>query len=720
MINYENLTKPKLIEIIKSLQSTGNVADEHDRLLHDLQVHQIELEMQNQELRETQNKLEETTSLYADLYDYAPVGYISFDDNGIIQEINLTGATMLGKERSRLINCPFASYVIQNDLPKFRDHLWKCRETDKKTTAEIGLIIGKDQLIQVQLSSLAVHDAKRHIWLYRTAISDITELTHAKENLQKANEELEIRVKERTAELVQANATLASEKDRLAVTLFSIGDGVITTDIDGRIILINRVAENLTGWVNEAASGKLINEVFRIINDKTSELYEDFIKLTTNRKMDVVLISKDGLKCLIDFSIAPIFDFQNNNIGSVLVFHDISSQRHMEKESLKTQKLESLGILAAGIAHDFNNFLAGILASIQLSEIKLKKGNDITQHLKSIGNAIHKAAGLTKQLLTFAKGGEPVMKTVSISQLMKDTVSFALRGSNVRCELSIPDDLWLVEIDEGQINQVINNLIINAVQAMPDGGTIIASVENMKIDAIVHIHSFQPGAYLKITIADQGIGIPEENLPYIFDPYFTTKQTGSGLGLATSYSIIKRHNGYLDVESSELGTTFYIYLPASFGVPVITTQSNERILTGAGKILLMDDEEILRNNAGEMLSQIGYQVQLAKDGTETVHLYTQAKESGKPFDVVIMDLTIPGGMGGEKTIKKLIKIDPAVKAIVSSGYSNAPIMSNYREFGFCDIVTKPYRIEELHEKLHGIINQKESDQFANHDKLVGL
>jgi PAS domain S-box-containing protein len=704
MTNYESLTKAQLIEIIKLLQSAGNLADERDRLLHELQVHQIELEMQNQELRKTQNELEETTGLYADLYDFAPVGYISFDDNGVIQEINLTGTTMLGKERSRLINSPFASYITPGDLPGFRDHLWKCRQTDEKTTTEIGLIIGQNQFMQVQLSSVAIHDAKRHIRLCRTAISDITELTQAKENLQKTNAELEARVKARTAELTKAIAASASEKDRLAVTLFSIGDGVITTDIDGKIILINRVAESLTGWVNEAATGKLITEVFRIINNKTGEPYADFVKLTMDRKMDLVLISKDGLKCLIDFSIAPILDLQNNNIGSVLVFHDITNQQRLEKESLKAQKLESLGVLAAGIAHDFNNFLAGILASIQLSEIKLNQGKDITRHFKDIGTAIHKAAGLTKQLLTFAKGGEPVKKVVFISGLIKDTVSFALRGSNVRSGFSIPDELWRVEIDEGQINQVINNLVINAVQAMPEGGTIIVKAENIRIDTLLHNHSLHPGNYVKITITDQGMGIPEENLPYIFDPYFTTKQTGSGLGLATSYSIIKKHDGFLDVESSRLGTTFYIYLPASSQVPVIPPPKEDRPLKGTGKILLMDDEEIIRNNAGEMLRQIGYQVQLAEDGVGTIELFTHAKQSGTPFDVVIMDLTVPGGMGGEKTVSALVKIDPKVKAIVSSGYSNAPIMSNYLEYGFCDIVAKPFRIEELHKKIQYIIN----------------
>jgi PAS domain S-box-containing protein len=703
MINYESLTKTQLIEMIKSLQFDENIADERERLLHELQVHQIELEMQNQELREMQSKLEETTNLYADLYDFAPVGYISFDDSGLIQEINLTGATMLGKERSRLLNTPFTSYIARNDLPKFRDHLWKCRRTDAKTTTETGLIIGENQLIQVQLTSVAIHDTKRHMWLYRTVISDITELTQAKRNLEKANEELETRVKARTVELTKAIAASAFEKDRLAVTLFSIGDGVITTDTDGKIILINRVAESLTGWVNEAATGKYIEEVFRIINNGTGEPYEDFVQLSGNRKMDAVLISKDGIKYIIDFNFAPIFDLQNNNIGSVLVFHDITHQRYMEKETLKIQKLESLGILAAGIAHDFNNFLAGILSSIQLSELKLKKGSDISQYLKNIGNTAYKAASLTKQLLTFAKGGEPVKKVTSISQLIKDTVSFALRGSNVRSELFIPGDLWLVEIDEGQMGQVINNLIINAVQAMPDGGTIIVNAENIKFDAMVQHLTLQPGAYLKIDIADQGVGIPPENLPYIFDPYFTTKQAGNGLGLATSYSIIKKHDGLLEVESSGFGTTFHIYLPASLESEVIAPSKEECILTGTGKILLMDDEEFIRNNTGEMLRQIGYQVQLAEDGAGAIQLYNHARESGMPFDVVIMDLTVPGGLGGEKAINQLIKIDPEVKVIVSSGYSNAPILSNYRKYGFCGVVTKPYRIEELNRKLQEII-----------------
>ena len=713
MINYEKFNKNELIGIINSLHSTKTVTEnEQELLVHDLKVHQIELELQNRELQETQNKLEETNCLYADLYDFAPVGYISLDENGIILEINITAATMLGKERSRLINRAFSAYVVPNDLPKFRDHLWKCRHTNDKATTEISINTSENQLIQIQLSSIAVHDSKRNISLYRTTLADITELKQAKEVLQKNRDELEIGIKERTSELTKTNAALAAEKEQLSVTLFSIGDAVITTDIEGKIVLLNRVAENLTGWAHEAACGRSITEVFRVINDKTGEPLEYLVANprpdeTTNQETELAFISKDGSKNCIDFRIAPILDSQNIEIGSVLVFHDITNQRKLEKEALKIQKLESLGFLAAGIAHDFNNFLAGILASTQLSELKLIKGIDITLNLKNIGKTIAKAAGLTKQLLTFAKGGEPVKEVVSLSGLIKDAISFALQGSNVQSELIIPADLWLAEIDEGQIGQVINNLIINACQAMPEGGVIKVSLENIKINAMLDKQHFQPGNYVLITIADQGIGIPEENLPYIFDPYFTTKQTGSGLGLATSYSIINKHHGYLEVESSlGIGTTFSIYLPASFEVPLEPSEKKALILAGTGKILLMDDEAIIRNCTGEMLSQLGYKVHLAADGTEAIKLYTEAQQSGIPFDVVIMDLTIPGGMGGKDTIKKLIAIDPQVKAIVSSGYSNDPIISDYRHYGFGDMITKPYGIEELHAKLSGIINDQ--------------
>jgi CheY-like chemotaxis protein len=319
-----------------------------------------------------------------------------------------------------------------------------------------------------------------------------------------------------------------------------------------------------------------------------------------------------------------------------------------------------------------------------------------------------RARDLTQQLLTFSKGGAPIKKTASIDELLKDTTVFTLSGSNVKCKFSIPEDLWSVEIDEGQISQVINNLIINADQAMPEGGTISISAENVIIGA-EDVLPLKEGRYLKIKIQDQGIGIPEEYLQKIFDPYFTTKQKGSGLGLTIAYSIIKNHKGYIAVKSKlGVGSKFSIYLPALEKQIPKKKEAEIRPITGKGKIMVMDDEEIIRTSLGEILTFLGYEPEFARNGEEALATYKKAIDSGQSFDAVILDLTIRGGMGGKETIKKLIEIDPKVKAIVSSGYSTDPVMADFKNYGFRGVVAKPYDIKELSKELDDVINGKES------------
>lgn len=343
---------------------------------------------------------------------------------------------------------------------------------------------------------------------------------------------------------------------------------------------------------------------------------------------------------------------------------------------------------------------------IMLAKIYTQPGDEIFERLKEAENASLRARDLTQQLLTFSRGGAPIKKTAVISKLLEDTTLFALTGSNVRCEFFITGDLWPVEVDEGQVSQVINNLIINAGHAMPKGGVINVRAENIVLDAKQSL-PLKEGKYIKISIEDQGVGISKEHLKQIFDPYFTTKQKGSGLGLATAYSVIKRHDGYVQVESElEVGTTFNIYLPASLKKILMEKELRERIHTGKGKILVMDDEEIVREVAGEMIKVLGYEVEFAKDGAEAIELYKKAKESAQPFEAIIMDLTIPGGMGGKKTIQELIKIDPEIRAIVSSGYSNDPVMADYRKYGFRGIVAKPYKLKELGEILYNVITDR--------------
>ena len=377
-------------------------------------------------------------------------------------------------------------------------------------------------------------------------------------------------------------------------------------------------------------------------------------------------------------------------------------RRRLEQELLKLQKLESVGVLAGGIAHDFNNLLTGILANISLARIVPQ--DKIYERLVEAEKAAVRAKDLTRQLLTFSKGGAPVRKTIFPESVIRDSVALSSSGRKAICEVLMPDDLWPIDADEGQISQAINNLIINADHAMPEGGKIIVSCENIEIGECCPL-PLRSGKYITIVVKDEGIGIPEENLGKIFDPFFTTKDKGTGLGLATTYTIIKNHEGHIAVESTlKSGTAFIIYLPASESQTTVRKPWEVQVKPGKGKILIMDDEEIIRQVSCEMLKYMGYEVECAEDGPGAIEMYTKALKSGSPFDVVIMDLTIPGGMGGKETIEKLLETDPAVRAIVSSGYSNNHVMSNFRDFGFVGKMEKPFKIGELSVQIRKVIN----------------
>lgn len=509
----------------------------------------------------------------------------------------------------------------------------------------------------------------------------------------------------------KAREELQREKERLAVTLASIGDGVITTDTEGKVVLINRVAEELTGWKSSEAAGRPLEEIFVIINERTRIPCDNPVKKVIETGAVVglanhtVLVAKDGTERLIADSGAPIRDEFGNISGVVLVFRDVTEAAKIEEELRKAQKLESIGTLAGGIAHDFNNILTSIMGSISLLKMKVDKESDLHGYLTDAEHAARQARELTQQLLTFSRGGAPVKKTVQLSGLLQDICSFSTRGSNVKCEYEIAGDLWPVDVDMGQFSQVINNMLINAQQAMPQGGLIKVAAENHVADK--DEKEFAPhggvgfpvkpsGRYVKIQIIDHGTGISPEVLPKIFDPYYTTKEKGSGLGLAIAYSVIKRHDGMIDVQSRPgEGTTFSIFLPASSASAVDFFDAGAKAFKGQGKILLMDDDENILRVTGKMLTQLGYTVETARNGDVAVEMYMKAKNDGKPFDVVIMDLTIPGGMGGKECVLKLKEMDPNLKALVSSGYSNDPVMSDFARYGFKGILMKPYRIEEL-------------------------
>ncbi|MDP2105924.1 MAG: ATP-binding protein, partial [Desulfobulbaceae bacterium] len=499
-----------------------------------------------------------------------------------------------------------------------------------------------------------------------------------------------------------AEALLAEETERMVVTLRSIGDGVITTDTEGQVLLINKVAEMLTGWRCEDAAGHSLTKIFNIVNKETRQPCKNPLDriLASSSAIELaegtILISKNGQERAIADSGAPIHDKNGAIIGMVLVFRDITEQLHTEQELLKIKKLESIGVLAGGIAHDFNNILAGILGNIDLSMMDSTITEKTRNFLKEAAKASWRARDLTQQLLTFAKGGHPIKEVVSLTDVIKDSGDFILRGDKVSCSYTFPDDLWLVDIDKSQINQVFQNIILNAINAMPSGGTIEISCDNIIPDARDK-EILNKDSYVRVRITDNGVGIDPNLLDKIFDPYFSTKRQGSGLGLAITHSIINRHGGHISVESTMgVGTTFTIYLPASEQryTPPFNSDAIELPLRKA-TILVMDDEEPVRNVTQAFLSRMGHQVLLAKDGAEAIQMYQESIDSNTPIDITIMDLTIPGGMGGEEAIQPILKINPNAMVIVSSGYSNNPIMANFKDYGFCDAIAKPYQLKEL-------------------------
>ena len=500
----------------------------------------------------------------------------------------------------------------------------------------------------------------------------------------------------------------AAERERLAVILGSIADSVVATDSEGQIVLMNRVAESLTGWQQADAVGRSIPEIFEILDEDTRQAKQNPVTrvLQSGSAIDLdlhtVLIARDGSERLISTSTAPIRHDEGKTIGVVLVLRDVAAHSKTEEDLLKSEKLESLGALAGGIAHDFNNILTTIVGYLSLAKGQIEPNSDLFEDVLEVEAAADRATDLTHQLLAFAKAGAPVKQAASMVDLLRDSATCTPRGSDVACEFDIDDVLWAAEVDRGQISQVIQNLVINADQAMPDGGRLYLRAHNrdlLESDGL----PLPAGRYLHIVVSDNGEGVSDEHLQRIFDPYFTTKSEGRGLGLATAYAIVKNHGGHVTVASQVgEGTTFEIYLPATT-VPAWEEGDDDLgLIPGEGRILVMDDEEPIRRLAGEML-RLGYVADFAADGREAIEKYRSALEAGEEFDIVIMNLTIPGGMGGREALGHLLDIDASTCAIVSSGYSDDPVMADFANHGFVDVVAKPYDIVELSHVLDRVM-----------------
>lgn len=628
--------------------------------------------------KRAEDALRESEARYRELFENASDIIYTHDLQGRYTSVNQAARNIMGYSMEELLNLKFADLIDPAYLHVAQEHFRKKIEGGVETTGPYELLArAKDGTpIWFEVTSRIILDGDRPVGVPGIG-RDITARKRAEQALAESEEKFRLIVQNANEAILVAQDGLLKFVNPACIDLVGYSEEEFTsrafTDFihpDDREMVLDRYRRRL---MREAAPTPYL---FRVVH-----------KLETVKWVEInpVLITWDGRPATLNF------------------LTDVTAKRRVEEELARIERLESLGIVAGGIAHDFNNILTAILGNISLGKLFASHPEKLMEKLGEAEKACLQAQGLTQQLLTFAKGGTPIKKLASIRAIVHDSCQFAVRGSNVKCEYSLPDELWPAEIDEGQIGQVINNLIINADQAMPQGGVIRVAAENVVIASKRGL-PLKEGPYLKVTIQDQGVGIPHEILPRIFDPYFTTKRKGSGLGLATSFSITKNHDGLITAESEVgRGSTFSVYLPACPHSEVKRHDAGHELVGGSGAILLMDDEEPVRELASEALTLLGYDVTAASDGTQALELYEQALKSARPFDLVILDLTVPGGLGGLQTIERLREMDPQVKAIVSSGYSNDPVMSDFARHGFKGVVAKPYSARELGEVVRRVI-----------------
>ncbi|MEE4255317.1 MAG: cache domain-containing protein [Desulfuromusa sp.] len=628
----------------------SQIADSANTMLHDKK-------MVLEELRLSEEK-------YRNFFDTAMVGFFrSRLSDGMLLDVNEKVAEVFGCKIEDIVGKMTAKDLFQ-DLSQRQELLGRLEKEGKVIDFEEDLLFPGGRKFSCSVSVKAYPDQG-----YMEGIAvDINERRQAEKLLKESEERFR---------------TMA---ELLPEPIFECNEELIVTYANFR-------AFELFGFTQEDfASGISVTDLF-VAEELPRAMDNIAMRFSGEKKKhsEYRCLKKDGSSFQALILVSTIIK-NEKPCGLRGIIVDLTEQKRAEEEILQLRKLESVGVLAGGIAHDFNNLLAGLFGNIEMAKRFLSDEHKSYKYLESAGLSMEQATGLTQQLLTFAKGGNPIKETLSLASVITDTAKFSLRGSNVKLQFDIDPALWLVAADKGQLSQVISNLIINAKQAMPDGGNISVNAKNVEGPA---------GKKVQITVIDQGIGIAPQHLSKIFDPYFSTKQQGSGLGLASCYSIIQKHNGTI-VAQSELnqGTTFTITLPAVENqneelLAVTTEEAFTEGFTASARILVLDDEELVQQMCGAMLEEMGHQVEYASDGEKAVKKYREANQEEHGYDVVICDLTIPGGMGGKDAAQEIFKLNPQAKIIVSSGYASDPVMAEYTQYGFKGRVAKPYRFAEL-------------------------
>ena len=646
-------------------------------LVHELQVHQIELEMQNEELRRTQSELEESRNRYSNLYDFAPVGYFTFDKNGLIMEVNLTGANMLGIERSFLIKKPFSLYMDFNSKDTFYLHLRKVFRANTRQTCEIKLVDKNKNRFDAQLESLAVQDSSQ----CRTAIVNITE-------------------RKRSEEKIREQATL----------LDNAQEAIGVRSLENRLTYWNKGAQRLYGWTAEEAIGK--DPVEFLFKDK-----EEPPQLIEAKKIvlekgewtgELHQKTKDGTEIDVESHWTLICDSEGKPKSILVINTDITDKKKLETQLLRAQRMESIGTLAGGIAHDLNNMLTPIMLSLQM--LKEKYTDQQSQRLLTIlEKNSQRGADLIKQVLSFSRGIEGERKPLQVSDIISEIEKIVKETfpRNIELRNDIPDDLWIISADITQLHQVIMNLCVNARDAMHYGGVLSITASNFFVDknyAQMHTDA-KVGSYVVVTVSDTGTGIPPKILDRIFEPFFTTKEhgKGTGLGLSTALAIVKSHGGFINVYSEvRKGTAFSIYLPAIRTEIHEVVEQQLELLAGEGEwILVAEDEESIRDVTFSTLEKSGYKVLMANDGAEAVALYAQNIDKIK---VILMDMMMPI-MDGQASIQAIRKINRDVKIIAVSGLAEKDRLTKVADYTNA-FLPKPYTAQKLLKTIHEVLSAK--------------
>ncbi len=653
--------------------------------LHELRVHQVELEMQNEELRRTQQELEAARARYFDLYDLAPIGYCTIDKQGLILEANLTAASQLGLDRRALVKQPLTRFILPEDQDVYARLSGQLFVTGPPQVCELRLRRANSTPFWARLAGNLAHAAD-NTPLCRIVISDIT--------VHKQMEEA----------LLQSEAKYRTVADFTHDWEFWRGPG-------GDFLYCSPSCARITGqpataFVNDPGLLRdLVHPDDLAVFDQHCLQAED---QQLGQELEFRIIRTDeaaGVRWLSQVC-QPVYDAQGGFCGTRGSNRDITERKRMAAEVTKARNLESLGLLTGGIAHDFNNLFQGLFGNLELARMYTAATSKAMPFLEKSQQVQDMAIKLTGQLVSFSTGGIQRPMDIQPASLIQEEVAAILADSGLTAEFALADDLWHIHVDPDQLRQVIKHLVRNAMEAMPDEAAgkikIMAGNETLAKGHSLH-PALAPGQYVRIAIKDQGLGISRENLPRIFDPYFSTKercsQKGMGLGLALCETIIRKQGGAITVKSQPgKGSTFHVFLPAMVAAAQKTAAIITRKARGA-RILLMDDDLSVVKMLTQFLQISGFRVDSTLDGNAAITAYEQARSAGDPYIMVILDLSIPGGRGGKEVITTLKQIDPAVKAIVSSGYASDPVMTDFADYGFVAACVKPYLLSELKETM---------------------